>query len=265
MNIYLELTKAFNQGRLRCVISSGQAVVLHRLAIMSKDGDWILKEDQEALDFVLKVLSSYGAKYRLGAPLDLRWLRHGWSSHFEFPHNGLRVRTDFVSRPPRLDETELNRLWQGALNQDPPFVSLPHLAELKKTNREKDFAVIGELARLMPDPRHRFLYSRSARDLIALAAENPELSTDLQTRRPVLRAISDGREKLEEALDGERREMMHANEKRLEKYQLSAQQWAAAWPGMEKNLAGKPLLQAHATLIKQAQGSLPFKLEEEGK
>ena len=34
MNIYLELTEEFNAGRLRCIISSGQAVVLHRLAIM---------------------------------------------------------------------------------------------------------------------------------------------------------------------------------------------------------------------------------------
>jgi hypothetical protein len=37
-NPYLELTAAFNRGRRRTLISSGQAVVLHRLAIMSKDG-----------------------------------------------------------------------------------------------------------------------------------------------------------------------------------------------------------------------------------
>ena len=44
VNIYLELTEAFNTGALRAIICSGQAVVLHRLAIMSKDGDWILRE-----------------------------------------------------------------------------------------------------------------------------------------------------------------------------------------------------------------------------
>ena len=44
-NPYVNLTMAFNEGRLRAVLSSGQAVVMHRLAIMSKDGDWILKED----------------------------------------------------------------------------------------------------------------------------------------------------------------------------------------------------------------------------
>jgi hypothetical protein len=39
MNIYLELTRKFNTGRGRAILAGGQAVVLHRLAIMSKDGD----------------------------------------------------------------------------------------------------------------------------------------------------------------------------------------------------------------------------------
>jgi len=43
MNIYVELTRQFNHGRLRAILAGGQAVVLHRLAIMSKDGDWILR------------------------------------------------------------------------------------------------------------------------------------------------------------------------------------------------------------------------------
>ena len=104
MTIYLELTKEFNEGRLRAVICSGQAVVLHRLAIMSKDGDWILREDKEALQQVLRVLDRHGARYRFGAPLDVRWMAGGWSSHFEFRHESLRVRTDFFTRPPRVDE-----------------------------------------------------------------------------------------------------------------------------------------------------------------
>lgn len=41
-NIYLDLTNKFNEGWLRAILSSGQAVVLHRLALASKDGDWIV-------------------------------------------------------------------------------------------------------------------------------------------------------------------------------------------------------------------------------
>ena len=55
INIYVKLTKEFNQGRLRAIICSGQAVVLHRLAIMSKDGDWIIREDEEAIRHIFIV------------------------------------------------------------------------------------------------------------------------------------------------------------------------------------------------------------------
>ena len=106
-NIYQELTRAFNAGRLRAILSSGQAVVMHRLAVMSKDGDWILREDSEALEHVLGVLEERGAHYRFGAPLDTRWLAGGWSSHFEF-------RGDFVTRPPRITPASLQALWVHA-------------------------------------------------------------------------------------------------------------------------------------------------------
>jgi len=48
MIVYLDLTEKFNRGRTRAILAGGQAVVLHRLAIMSKDGDWILREEPEA-------------------------------------------------------------------------------------------------------------------------------------------------------------------------------------------------------------------------
>ena len=96
------LTGACLGRRLRAIVCSGQAVVLHRVAIMSKDGDWILREDEGALQQIRSVLAGRGAHYRFGAPLDLRWMRGGWSSHFEFRSESLRVRTDFVTRPPRL-------------------------------------------------------------------------------------------------------------------------------------------------------------------
>jgi hypothetical protein len=55
MNVYVELTRRLNEGRLRAVLAGGQAVVMHRLAIMSKDGDWILREDEQSLSHVLAV------------------------------------------------------------------------------------------------------------------------------------------------------------------------------------------------------------------
>lgn len=261
MNIYLELTHRFNTGKLRAIISSGQAVVLHRLAIMSKDGDWILREDSDTMEHILKVLSEYGAHYRFGAPLDIRWLSGGWSSHFEFRYNQLRIRTDFSTRPPRISESALERLWKEQEGRDGlPFVDVKTLAEIKKTNREKDYAVIGELARLMPEPQDQLLYSRSARDLIVIAGKYPDIVSGLMNQRPVLKKISEGEERLEEALDAERRTLIHANEKRLKAYMEAAEKWLRIWPEVQNEVAGCSLIEAHKIIANRADGVLSFGL-----
>ncbi len=126
-NPYLQLTAAFNAGRLREIVCSGQAVVLHRLTMMSKDGDWIVREDEADLAHIRQVLTGHGARYHFGAPLDARWLAGGWSAHFEFrTQTDLRLRTDFFSRPPRLDcSDELARLWVEQRAMPVPFVGAP--------------------------------------------------------------------------------------------------------------------------------------------
>lgn len=259
-NIYLQLTREFNAGKTRAVISSGQAVVLHRLAIMSKDGDWIVREDSEAIEHILSILSNYNARYRFGAPFDVRWMSGGWSSHFEFSHNEIRVRTDFVTRPPRITDSLLTKLWLSYDKKDIPFVDIKTLADLKKTNREKDYIVIGELARLMTDPRDQLLYSRSARDLIVLSEKYPDLVAKLADQRQILKNISMGENKLEEVLDAERRELIHANEKRLEIYMKAAEKWLALWPEIQKEIEGLSLIESHKIVTKKAEGVLPFKV-----
>lgn len=261
MNIYLELTEKFNEGRTRAIICSGQAVVLHRLAIMSKDGDWILREDVEALSHVLRLLGDYGAKYRFGAPLDLRWMAGGWSSHFEFRREGLRVRTDFFTRPPRIPPEGLKTIWAEQEGKNPPFLDIVNLCELKKTNRERDYAVIGELARRMTDLRQQLLYSRSARDLIDLAKNYHDLVEELEGKRPVLEVIPKGRYRLEEALDNERRKLIHANEERLARYIQASESWAALWPELEQEIRDVSLPEAHGIIINRADGILPFRPE----
>lgn len=256
-NIYLELTREFNSGRLRCVICSGQAAVLHRVAIMSKDGDWVIREDEESLGHVLSVLDLHGATYRYGAPLDVRWMAGGWSSHFEFQQNGARVRADFLSRPPRIEPPDLARMWRNQEGRDVPFVSVADLAEMKKTNREKDYAVIGELARLMADPAEQLLYSRSARDLAQIAARHPALAERLAARRPLLR-VAGNVDRLAEALDTERRALIHANEQRLLRYLKAAERWADTWPSVAREVEGLSLLRAHEVVVRRAESVLPF-------
>ncbi len=258
MSIYVELTDAFNRGQLRAVLSSGQAVVFHQLAVMSKDGDWILREDREALEYVLGDLARREAHYRFGAPLDPRWMRGGWSAHFEFRAGPLRVRTDFVTRPPRLSPETLAALWQQQEGRSFPVVGVRDLCELKKTNREKDYAVIGELARRLESPRDQLQFSRSARDLFLLAKQHPGLVDELIAERPLLRTIAQGVEALESALDAERRRLMHANEARLQTYLDAATPWRNAWLEVEAETAGLPLDAAHRHIVRRAETLLPF-------
>jgi len=257
-NPYLDLTEQFNRGRRRALVSSGQAVVLHRLAIMSKDGDWVLREDGEAVQHVLEVLAGRGARYRFGAPLDVRWLASGWSSHFEHWRDGLRLRTDFVTRPPRISGAERDRLWQNADASLSDVVPLEPLALMKMTMREKDYAVIGELARRMRDSGNQLLFSRSSRDLLRLAGDHPDALAEAMSRRPLLARVADGREALDEALDRERRELMRADEARLARYRAAAEAWASVWPDVSRTIADLPLHEAHRIVTSRAEGVLPF-------
>jgi len=90
------------------------------------------------------------------------------------------------------------------------------------TDREKDYVVIGELARRMKDPADQLRFSRSALDLMRLAEEHPCLIASLSLERPLLSVIKEGRDALESALDAERRRMIHADEKRLAQYETAS-------------------------------------------
>lgn len=257
-NPYLSLTDEFNRGRLRALLSSGQAVVVHRLAIASKDGDWILRETPETAAHVLDVLASHGARYRFGAPLDPRWLAGGWSSHFEYSADGMRVRTDFVTRPPRLTAEQVRRMWSDAETEHRQVVPVEELAAIKLTDREKDYPVVGELARRMRDPVDQFRYSRSSRDLIALARDHSDALERVVDERPLLRLVSQGRDALDEALDRERRRLMRTNEERLERYRAAAKPWAERWIELQRRVRHLSLAEAHRILLEEADGILPF-------
>ena len=256
MLIYHQLTKRYNASRLRAVMCSGQAVVMHRLAITSKDGDWIVRENPEDLDFILSVLAESGATYRFGAPLDARWLAGGWSAHFEFRHDGLRVRTDFFSRPPRLQPSDLDRLWTDSASQEIPFTGMRELVLMKMTMREKDYPIIGELARRLESIDDQFIFSRSARDLIALA-ENHTIPPAILASRPLLEKIQDGEDVLAAALDHERRQMIKADEARLARYKAASESWESAWPSLSKEISSLPLHAAHQRIAAAAETLLP--------
>ncbi|MCP4654084.1 MAG: hypothetical protein GY856_01565 [bacterium] len=92
--------------------------------------------------------------------VDVRWLAAGASSHFEIPGDPLRLRTDFVTRPPRLSEQELGRLWQQPEQRSVRVVGVEHLAQplLATIAAGRD-----ELERAFDEERRRLMRAKSRR------------------------------------------------------------------------------------------------------
>jgi hypothetical protein len=148
-------------------------------------------------------------------------------------------------------------MWVEQEGREPPFTSARILAEMKKTDRQRDYPFIGELARLMDDPRDQILYSRSADDLIDLARRHPELVRTLAAERPLLARIDAGRRALAEAIQGEMLDLVELNERRLAAYGAAASTWADGWASLSRELERMPLEEAHARMVSRATGVLP--------
>ena len=113
----------------------------------------------------------------------------------------------------------------------------------------------------MQETRDQLLYSRSANDLIEISKKHPDVVSKLMDQRPVLKKISEGREKLEKELDAERRDLMHRNEKRLQAYMDASEKWLEIWPDIQKEIAGCNLLEQHKIIIDRAKNVLPTHLK----
>lgn len=135
----------------------------------------------------------------------------------------------------------------------PPYVNLVQLARMKQTDREKDYVIIGELARRMPSPADQIRYSRSALDLVRLKESYPALIEQLVRERPALAMIQEGRDRLEAALDAERRALIHANEQRLARYEEAAKRWMERWPKVAEQIQGLPLKECHRIVVREAE------------
>jgi hypothetical protein len=92
--------------------------------------------------------------------------------------------------------------------------------------------------------------------------EHPALAADLAAQRPLLALAAAGRVALEEALDRERRELMHANERRLARYRAASERWFHAWKDLERETEGLPLAAAHARMVERAAALLPERVED---
>jgi hypothetical protein len=252
-NVYFELTAAFNANRPTAALASGQAVVFYRIAMMSKDGDWVIRECADACDRVISVLDERGARYRPSAPLDVRWLHGGWSSHFEFAdERGRRVRCDFVSRPPRVPFEHVTALFDRDAGVQPLVVDVEALIQMKQTQRAKDYPVIGALAALLP-PHREIEFTTDPDRILTLAAEIGPPTTRPALAVAVQRA---DRRALVLALAEETDERQQRDRRRVQQYETAAASYLAACRAA--SLPGLPLREAHTRMVEAAGRWLPM-------
>jgi hypothetical protein len=251
-NVYFELTEQFNLHQPIVALASGQAVVFYGIAIMSKDGDWVLRESPAACVRVLDVLAARGARYRPAAPLDVRWLAGGWSSHFEFTDaRRRRVRCDFVSRPPRVPRERIDRLFASADAPKLLVLDEESLVLMKQTQRAKDYAVIAPLAARLPPERELELTTDPDR-IMALAS-----TFGSSSRREAVRAARGpgGRRAVVVALAEEADDLQQRDRRRVLAYARAAEAFLAECRTLP--LADLSLVDAHARLCAMAERLLP--------
>ena len=195
------VSRARSRG-ITCGITSGMACVAFGVAQATKDCDLLCAADAAGELFKVLGEASLGGQtptYRgpLTPPLDSRWLRGGWTSHFVWDTPGVEAYLDIFGVAPRGSspwEAELQGCCTG-----------PHtVAEMKRTNRERDWPVATALGvKLLEagDPRgwlHLFNYHvlvQTVRKLRPPAA--------MIALRPALALLAEADERLELALKGE--------------------------------------------------------------
>jgi hypothetical protein len=72
----------------------------------------------------------------------------------------------------------------------------------------------------------------------------------------------EGRERLKEELDRERRRLMRAHEERLARYAAAAAGWAEAWPETQRMITHASLERAHEIMVERASECLPRRVKQ---
>ncbi|MBN2035440.1 MAG: hypothetical protein JW768_01740 [Chitinispirillaceae bacterium] len=257
-NPYEGLHREFARAGARVMLSSGQACVMYGIAAFSKDGDWIIEESEESCRVVLSVLEKNNASYRLGAPLDIRFLSQGWTSHFEYQSEDIRMRVDFCSRPPRIQS--LDALWKNMINKKGiAIVDAESLILLKQTRRIRDYSVIGALAETLgfnanvPEIALAFLQDY---DLLKKAVERWPDQARKSDRDAVRLIVSGGsRRDVIIAIAVEQDLLIQKDQARIDSMVDSSKDFSSKFFLHRKKWkeCGSPLSQQHAELVSLAE------------
>ncbi len=253
---YAAITTRLRRERVPCAITGGLACVEFGITEHTEDCDLICSPARAAQ--LLEVLHAspfgpFACRYRgsISAPLDARWLRGGYSAHFQWPAtSSLKPFLDVFGSPPRVSSP-----WEKEIVGR--FAGRHTVAEMKRTDRRKDWdqATALGLQMLEAGDSKGWLHIFDAGALRALA-RNQSPPRSERRQRPVLQLAVENSPLLDRGVQTEIDFWMNLNRRRLQIYQDNV---AAYGRAVRQDTAAKngDLLVQHRARVLHAERLLP--------
>lgn len=232
-NIFIhKFQQDLHSAGIRFAITSGQACVYFGIQQTTKDSDWIIvPEDLSRLRAMLIDADASGSirvSYRAncGAPLDRAWMRNGWTSHLAITDaDSEEHHLDFFSKAPRVTELDHDA-------NDHNYASRQVVAQMKKTDREKDWPIVFALGRqaVSCGDIRGVLHGQEANWLIETwnnISENER--AELVRWRPLLGLIDSEPHRLRRAIAIEKQLWVSVNRERYGVYQRKWKDFYRKW------------------------------------
>jgi hypothetical protein len=196
-----KVLSSIQKHRVRALLMGGQACVFYGAAEFSRDTDLAILANAANLARLRAALSELQAEVIAVPTCRLDYLRRGHAVHFRCRHpEALRMRVDVMAVMRGVDP--FARLWARRTTITLPdgfaanLMSLPDLMKAKKTQRDKDWAMLRRLAEAHYFQRRPtacrsqlvfwFLELRTPELLVELARRQPALCQRLTPKRPLL-------------------------------------------------------------------------------
>jgi hypothetical protein len=224
---YQELVRKLRERGVTCAITSGMACVHYGVTDTTKDCDLLCSPEtaERCLDLLSEtVFAGIFPSYRgnISPPLDARWMRGGWTSHFLWKSGGEESYLDVFGVAPRGTSP-----WE---NKGADLYADAHVvAEMKRTNRDKDWPMATALGvNLLDagDPRG-WLHIFDAEVLTELL-ERLTIPESILALRPVLALAVEHDDRLKPAVRVEREFWYELDRARIRVYERALRPYVAA-------------------------------------
>lgn len=250
-----DLVRTLRERGVVCAITSGLACVHYGVAETTKDCDLLCHPSsfQTLLDLLEETkIAGEACHYRgnISPPLDARWHRGGWTSHFQWD-----------TKP---DVTTLD-VFGHALRESSPwqndvaglYAGQNVVAEMKRTDRDKDWPFINSLGVELlrsRDPRG-WLHLFEADTVAEMLQEYPVIPENMLALRPALQLAGQKNSSLQHALLAERQFWQELDRLRIRICRAALRPYVLAM-GRVNSRGASRFLEQHAARLSCAEKNL---------